>query len=99
MTGIELITAERERQITSEGWTPAHDDTHVEGEMIEGARAYLSAAHLAENGRRWFGEPPPTWPWNQSWWKPNADPTVNLVKAGALIAAEIDRLERAKANA
>ena len=36
------------------------------------------------------------WPssWNTSWWKPSADPIRNLVKAGALIAAEIDRLQR-----
>lgn len=34
------------------------------------------------------------WPWDASWWKPSADPIRNLVKAGALIAAEIDRLQR-----
>jgi hypothetical protein len=34
------------------------------------------------------------WPWDPSWWKPSPDPIRNLVKAGALIAAEIDRLQR-----
>jgi hypothetical protein len=34
------------------------------------------------------------WPWDQDWWKPSPDPIRNLVKAGALIAAEIDRLQR-----
>lgn len=34
------------------------------------------------------------WPWHSSWWKPSDDPIRNLVKAGALIAAEIDRLQR-----
>jgi hypothetical protein len=34
------------------------------------------------------------WPWDQEWWKPSDDPIRNLAKAGALIAAEIDRLQR-----
>lgn len=92
--GVLLIAAERQRQISVEGWTPEHDDTHLEGEMIEGARSYLSAAVVAEQGRHWVGEPPPLWPWNQSWWKPSDYPVKNLMKAGALIAAEIDRLLR-----
>lgn len=36
------------------------------------------------------------WPWDPEWWKPSDDPIRNLVKAGALIAAEIDRLQRAQ---
>lgn len=34
------------------------------------------------------------WPWATDWWKPSDDPITNLVRAGALIAAEIDRLLR-----
>lgn len=41
----------------------------------------------------WDGSPR-EWPWDASWWKPSPDPIANLVKAGALIAAEIDRLQR-----
>ena len=37
---------------------------------------------------------PPQWPWEKNWWKPSDDKIRNLVKAGALIAAEIDRLQR-----
>lgn len=33
------------------------------------------------------------WPWDMKWWKPSKDPIKNLIKAGALIAAEIDRLQ------
>lgn len=95
--GVSLIAAERARQVSVEGWTPKHDDSHLDAEMIEAARGYLSAAFLAERGRRWVGDPPPLWPWNQSWWKPSIDPVRNLVKAGALIAAEIDRLQRVSA--
>jgi hypothetical protein len=35
-----------------------------------------------------------SWPWDAEWWKPSPDSVRNLVKAGALIAAEIDRLQR-----
>jgi hypothetical protein len=38
------------------------------------------------------------WPWHPDWWKPSRDPVQNLVKAGALIAAEIDRLQRVQAG-
>jgi hypothetical protein len=41
------------------------------------------------------GEQPPGWPWGTSWFKPSGDDIRDLVKAGALIAAEIDRLQRA----
>lgn len=38
---------------------------------------------------------PALWPWDAKWWKPTPDNRVReLVKAGALIAAEIDRLQR-----
>jgi hypothetical protein len=40
--------------------------------------------------------PPPNWPWDAKWWKPSVDHVRNLVKAGALIAAEIDRMIAAR---
>ena len=40
--------------------------------------------------------PNPQWPFEDAAWKPSHDPVKNLVKAGALIAAEIDRLQRQK---
>lgn len=36
------------------------------------------------------------WPWERKWWKPSNEPIKNLIKAGALIAAEIDRLQKLK---
>lgn len=42
---------------------------------------------------------PAAWPWMQSAFKPSADPIRNLEKAGALIAAEIDRRLHAAAKA
>lgn len=35
------------------------------------------------------------WPWSKEWWKPSLDHRRNLVKAAALILAEIERLDRA----
>ena len=92
--GVDLIAAERQRQMEVEGWTPEHDDEHDRGELSCGAAAYIDRAISPM-----FGTPPPdgpplSWPWDESWWKPSDDPIRNLVKAGALIAAEIDRLSR-----
>jgi hypothetical protein len=40
--------------------------------------------------------PPRDWPdnWSEDWFKASVDPIRNLVKAGALIAAEIDRIQQ-----
>ena len=87
-TGIELIARERQRQITEEGWTSEHDNTHRNGELVLAAMTYADEAHIGSV--RLIGS---TWPWDEKWWKPGS-PVRNLVKAGALIAAEIDRLQR-----
>lgn len=94
-TGIELITEERERQVSHEGWTAAHDQEHHRGELIHAAQSYTMVADAQVKGVR----TPPCfipkfWPWDRQWWKPSEDPVRNLVKAGALIAAEIDRIQR-----
>lgn len=89
MSGIELITVERERQISKEGWSATHDDNeHEAGDLLDAAicYAYTDPGDDTE---------PVDWPWDSKWWKPSTDPVRNLVKAGALIAAEIDRLLRA----
>lgn len=90
--GAERIAAERRRQITAEGWTPEHDDEHTDGSLQVAAWAYLteSGAFGGEHG----DDSPEGWPWEREAWKPSDDLVRNLVKAGALIAAEIDRLQR-----
>jgi hypothetical protein len=94
LTGIERIAAERQRQINVEGWTSEHDDEHDLGELVMAAMCYGVFASFQTRG-----EPEPyqiclsRWPWPSSWWKPR-DPIRNLERAGALIAAEIDRLQR-----
>ncbi len=86
-TGIELITEERERQINAEGYTPEHDDEHVNGEIAAAAGCYaLSNWSLTDCER--------LWPWSAESWKPSDSRERSLAKAGALIVAEIDRLHR-----
>lgn len=90
-TGVDLIYVERLRQVQVEVWTPEHDDAHVDGELARAARAYLSVDEAEPM------IPPVGWPWETMAWKPG-DPLRNHVKAGALVAAEIDRLLRAGAQ-
>ncbi len=95
-SGAGLIAGERARQVSSEGWTPAHDDAHRTGELLD---AGLSYGYAAINvGHPAMARPPKEWPWTEEWWKPSEDPVRNLVKAGALFAAEIDRVQRARMN-
>jgi len=93
--GVALIAAERHRQVTAEGLTPEHDDEHTDGAMAQAGGCYALAYALEAQGHGKDSVPTP-WPWDATWWKPSpADPVRQLVKAGALIAAEIDRLRRA----
>ncbi|EPR1415846.1 TPA: hypothetical protein ACTYIV_001472 [Citrobacter koseri] len=84
------VLAERQRQITAKGWTPEHDDEHCNNEMAMAAVCYINeTGTVNRNGGKPWG-----WPWDASWWKPNTR-RRNLVKAGALILAEIERIDRA----
>ncbi|WP_375079859.1 hypothetical protein [Pseudomonas aeruginosa] len=80
------VQAERRRQITAEGWTPDHDDLYCAAELPRAAAAYIL------NGAN--DEAPAIWPFSAKWWKPR-DARSNYVRAGALILAEIERLDRA----
>lgn len=82
------VLAERKRQIDVEGWTAEHDDQHCQGELAE------LAAHYAIEGSGISG-------WLESggaevrdWFNPKREKRQNLVVAGALILAEIERLDR-----
>lgn len=100
LSGVSLISEERDRQILQNGYSPTHDDRYNSGEINDAAIAYAMAAAKQARGESVeylrsavdTGEFP--WPWEERWWKPSEDPIRNLVKAGALIAAEIDLLQR-----
>lgn len=97
MNGVELIAAERQRQMDQEGWTMAHDDEHDSGELAAAGAAYaINAADQLHPYSQGDGNNEPVcWPWGRECWKPK-DPLRDLVRAGALIAAEIDRIQRRK---
>lgn len=84
------VLAERQRQVETEGWTPEHDDEHDKGEMALAAASY---AFEAAKEFRYLSRPVFLWPWSTKWWKPTT-PRRDLVKAGALILAEIERRDR-----
>lgn len=90
-TGAELIFDERLRQIGQEGFTAEHDAAHKNCELIDAAIAYAEETNFRVGGTDCSGEFFFPESWDKSWWKPSKDPIRNLVKAGALLAAEIDR--------
>ena len=84
--GASLILAERERQIEKEKFGPEHDDCHRRDQLALAAVCYAMPLKFRELKY---------WPWARYWWRPTPDDRIReLVKAGALIAAEIDRLQR-----
>ncbi len=102
-TGIGLIAAERIRQVEKEGWSAEHDDEHTSMCLATAGASYaLDAvsrhADVAKSWKETFNDcANRIWPFDQEMCKPTPeDPIRQLVKAGALIAAEIDRLNRVK---
>jgi hypothetical protein len=88
------VLLERRRQIHVEGWTAEHDDMHYgEGELSDAAVAYATDPYCCTKEIA-----PPSWPWTADWWKPSTA-RRDLVKAAALLIAEIDRLDRAAQKA
>lgn len=92
------VIAERARQVEAEGWTPEHDDEHVNDEIAALACFYA----MPPGSREWscpddygdtLGEAIlPDW-----WHAKTGDRRRELVKAGALVLAEIERIDRAEA--
>lgn len=96
MNGIELIAVERQRQVDDEGWSAEHDADHDCGELAMAAVCYAAVKRVYKcimiDGRWKYVDP---WPFKPQWDKRHKDDRIrHLVKAGALIAAEIDRLKR-----
>lgn len=109
MSGVERIAAERARQVDEEGYTAEQDDRWEAGQLAEAAACYSMPGNLYVE-RRFAGgvrfvDP---WPFRIYLDKRRSvganypdrievegeERIDRLVKAGALIAAEIDRLQR-----
>lgn len=88
MNGAEMIAAERKRQIEKEGWTAEHDVQHDDESLVWAAVYYALPDGCGTSEEAAFPAS-----WDRSWAKKAKDTRVRqLVKAGALIAAEIDRI-------
>ena len=88
-TGIDLIAAERARQVSVAGYTPEHDAQHTWGELGQAAAYYC-----ARGPKEWLETAvfPASWDLDSAKRQGFSVPTTcDLIKAGALIAAEIDR--------
>ena len=85
------VLAERQRQVSAEGWTPDGDDAYLNYELAHAAAAYAYPALTAVRGLS-------VWPWPAEWLKIR-DHRRNVVKAAALLLAEIERLDRAAMSA
>lgn len=105
--GAQMIAAERSRQITEEGYDAEHDDEHSDGALAWAAVCYAAPRQVytveqyGQYAQQTIYRDP--WPFDQEFDKRTAIDTINmlpehrvrmLAKAGALIAAEIDRLLR-----
>lgn len=95
--GAWRIATERERQVTVKNYSAKHDDRHIHGQLVQAASFYLEVALTAEmrdDAAHYHRIPRAPWPWPRDASRPDDDPIHNLERAGALIAAEIDRLVR-----
>lgn len=106
MNGSELIAAERRRQIEVEGWSAEHDDGNGGDDIAWAAVCYAAPGPVRRSrmvdcapSRAVFPDLKPRWvdpwPWDSKWDKREKHDRIRqLTIAGALIAAEIDRLLR-----
>ena len=109
MDGIERIAVERKRQVEKEGWTAQHDDDHECSELAWAAVCYAAPDLVFRKDDRAnliiYRDP---WPFEPPYDKRDYDGNIVLANwkldtsrrirqlemAGALVAAEIDRLLR-----
>lgn len=95
--GYSHVLYERQRQLGEEGWTAQHDAQHTDQGLTRVALAYLALALLNDEKSQLIIFTPEMfnvlWPktWDRLWLK-RADYSRYLEKAGALVAAEIDRV-------
>lgn len=95
---VGQICNERIRQIEAEGFSAEHDDEYTDGELVRAACCYATYAQDEGHQRAAFryaeaGRAPAGWRWPARWWKPKSR-RRDLVRAAALLIAEIQRLDR-----
>lgn len=112
LKGTERVLAdvsnERQRQVVVEGFSPATDDRHDPGTLARAAACYARFAGLvlARESPAIRGKDVPVvtrgvpcdWPWSDYWWKPRV-PRHDLIRAIALLVAEVECLDRREQTA
>ena len=108
LSGVKLIALERKRQLEEEGWNAHHDSRHEPGTLSMAGAQYARVASMwgkslhkgtsrLETLMEIKDTAPGSWPWSQDWWKPTPDDLLRqYAKAGALIAAEMDKIIRSE---
>lgn len=83
--GVELIAEERQRQIEVEGYDAKHDFNEPLNSIVAAAISYAMVDINRRDAELW-------WNWGFRYWKPK-DRKRNLIRAGALIAAALDKIQ------
>lgn len=93
ITGADLIASERRRQVYAEGYTPDQDKHYGSDELVNAALCYVESSIGCCGQLEGVDTSivPPCWPWSGLSWKPK-NRAADLVRAGGLIAAELDRM-------
>ena len=82
---LRLIQAERENQIVSHGYSTTHDKMWERGELAQAAAVYAMPAQ-----KRRVED----WPFEKFFYRPELSRVDELIKAAALIVAEIERISQ-----
>ena len=87
--GLRDVIDERHRQKHVLNWSPEHDLGYKNHELVMAAMNYADPLAATPEHK----ETPPKaafWPWSLDWWRPSSY-RRNLIKAIALLLAELDR--------
>lgn len=96
LQAMTKIAIEREKLIMLAGFDSLHDDQQLQSELVMAANSYaLNAIASDEERTRFEAAAPPAWPLDVDRWQPG-DRKQDLIRAAALLVAEIERLNRLK---
>jgi len=95
---LELVKAERLKQINKHGYTPEHDDEHTDGSIADAAACYAATTDPYEKGH--FGKFRALWRWDFNYYKKEEKTRKDqIITACSMLMAEWERLERIEEKA
>ena len=96
---FDEILEERSKQIEKKGFSDSHDSKWSNGELARAASVYAMPHEYREYVDTGFKLRPYEWPWSDDDYKPTPENRKKeLIKAAALIVAEIERLDALEEN-